>query len=30
MMAAGAAPLALKPDIFKNSFHNNAGQKISP
>jgi len=30
MMAAGAAPLALEFDIFKNSRYNNAGQEISP
>jgi hypothetical protein len=27
MMAAGAAPLALEFDIFKNSRYNNAGQE---
>ena len=30
VMAAGAAPLALKLDIFKNSLYYNAGQENSP
>jgi len=29
-MAAGAAPLTLKLDIFKNRFYNNPGQENIP
>jgi hypothetical protein len=28
MMAAGAAPLALEFDVFKDSLYNDAGQEI--
>jgi hypothetical protein len=30
MMAAGPAPLALEPGIFKNRFYDDTGQPIPP